>query len=116
MEEALLSIHEVVRRLTAALGPTLVAALSGTTDRTLPLEWARHDGPEPEPEMQARLRHALVTWRTVAEVEGDDVARLWFIGANPWLGDESVVSALREDRFKDVDAAADAMVNDSYPG
>jgi hypothetical protein len=36
MEEAPISIHEVVRRLTAALGPTLVAALSGTIERTLP--------------------------------------------------------------------------------
>jgi hypothetical protein len=44
------------------------------------------------------------------------VARQWFIGANPWLGDESPVSAIREDRFTDVSAAAGAMVNDSFSG
>jgi hypothetical protein len=109
-------IHEVVRRLNAALGPTLVAAMAGTTDRTLALDWVRHDGPEPDPEMQARLRHALATWRAVAGVEGEHVARQWFIGANPWLGDESPVSAIREDRFTDVSAAAGAMVNDSFSG
>jgi hypothetical protein len=83
MDGTQVSIHEVVRRLNAALGPTLVAALAGTTDRTLPLEWVRRDGPEPAPDAQSRLRQALATWQTVAQVEGEHVARLWFIGANP---------------------------------
>lgn len=62
------------------------------------------------------MRQALETWRTVAEVEGEHMARQWLIGAHPWLNDDSPVSAIREDRFRDVGTAANAMVNDSFSG
>ncbi|MCU1637057.1 MAG: hypothetical protein JWQ68_2296 [Cryobacterium sp.] len=40
-------IHDIVRELNAALGPTLVPGLSGSKDRRLPIRWAKADGPEP---------------------------------------------------------------------
>lgn len=80
--------------LVAQLGPTLTAALSGshTPDVTDP------DDP--------RIAFAWKIFQMIEAVDGADVARAWIIGANPMLGDESVVSAIREQRFKDVEAAA----------
>jgi hypothetical protein len=34
----------------------------------------------------------------VAGVEGEHVARLWFVGANPWLGEVSPIEAIRDMR------------------
>lgn len=42
--------RNLVRELNVALGPTLVAALTGTRDRKLPAQWAAEDGPEPSSE------------------------------------------------------------------
>ena len=42
-----LDIHELVRELNGALGPTLVAAATGSKDRKLPIKWAKDDGPRP---------------------------------------------------------------------
>lgn len=111
-----LNYREITRRLIATLGPTLVAALSGSKDRTAPHEWAKEGGSQPDPEALPRLACAYETWRKVAEAEGEQVARLWFIGANPWLGDSTPVTAIREDRLKEVADAAQAMADDSYSG
>lgn len=108
--------REITRRLIAALGPTLVAALAGSKDRKAPLEWAKFDGSQPDPEALPRLVCAYETWRKVAEAEGEQVARVWFIGCNPWLGDSTPVTAIREDRLKKVDYAAQAMADDSFSG
>lgn len=42
-----MDIHDIVRELNAALGPTLVSALSGSKERRLPIRRAKADGPEP---------------------------------------------------------------------
>ena len=52
----------------------------------------------------------------MAEAEGEHVARMWFIGSNPWLDHDSPIDAIREDRFKEVAAAATAMVEDGFSG
>lgn len=111
-----LNYREITRRLIAVLGPTLVATLAGSRDRKAPIEWAKVDGSEPAPEALPRLACAYETWRKVAEAEGEQVARMWFIGGNPWLGESTPVSAIREDRLKEVANAAQAMADDSYSG
>lgn len=88
--------REVTRRLIAALGPTLVAGLAGSRDRSAPHEWAKADGPEPSPEALPRLACAYEVWLKVAEAEGDDVARAWFVGGNPRLSDDTPVTAIRK--------------------
>lgn len=105
-----LDVHELASRLVGHLGPTLVALLAGVKDRKLPNKWARADGPEPRPESQRRLQTALRVWSMIASAEGDHVARAWFIGANPRLGEEAPVICLREGRDADVLAAAAAFV------
>jgi hypothetical protein len=108
--------REIARRLIAALGPTLVAALAGSKDRTAPHEWVKFDGSEPAPEALPRLACAYETWRKVAEAEGDHVARAWFVGSNPRLGESTPVTAIREDRLDEVGYAAQAVADDAFSG
>ena len=109
---ARLDIHELVRQLNTVLGPTLVAALSGTRDRKLPIKWAKSDGPTPGVDFQRRLQLAHRVWTQIAGAESDHVARSWFIGANPQLGEDTPLTALRQDRSAQVVAAAAAFVED----
>lgn len=113
---ARLGIREIVRQLNSALGAALVAALAGSRDPKISYRWARTDGPEPRPEAQARLQLAHRAWTAVSGVEGEHVARLWFVGANPWLGEVSPIEAVRGMRAKDVMAAVAAMTEDRFSG
>ena len=111
-----LDVREITRRLNGSLGGTLVASLSGSKDAKLPYRWAKADGPAPKNEAMRRLQFAYEQWTMLAEAEGEHVARAWFIGANPWLGYDTPVAAIREDRFKDAATAAQAVIDDSFSG
>jgi hypothetical protein len=113
---ARLGIREIVRRLNAALGATLVAGLAGSKDRKTSYKWAQQSGPTPNASAVKRLQFAYTQWVVVSEAEGEHVARMWFIGANPWLDHDSPVDAIRGDRFREVAAAAAAMVDDGFIG
>lgn len=113
---ARLGIREVVRQLNAALGATLVAALTGNNDPRISYKWARENGPEPKPAAVQRLLLAHRAWIAVSTDEGEHVARLWFIGANPWLGEVSPIEAIANMESKKVMAAAQAMIDDSFSG
>jgi len=63
-----------------------------------------------------RLQFAHEQWTRLAEAEGEDVARAWFIGANPWLDDDTPITAIREDRFDEAGQAAQAVIDDSLSG
>lgn len=114
MEAAGGDIREVIRQLNSALGGTLVASLAGATDPRVSYEWAREGGPQPGAGAVERLRFAYEQWRMVSDLEGDSVARAWFIGANPWLGDDTPVNAIRDGQWAAVAAAAKALVDDSF--
>lgn len=107
-----LDIHEVVRRLNSHLGATMVAALAGSRDSKLPYKWAKTTVPNTDAEQRIRLAHRL--WRVIADAESDHIARAWFRGANPVLGEVSPVIALREGRFAEVVAAATAFVEGAW--
>ncbi|KAB1654315.1 hypothetical protein F8O01_13865 [Pseudoclavibacter chungangensis] len=111
-----LDVREVTRRLNAALGPTLVAALAGARDPKSPHKWAKEGGPEPRHQAVKRLMFAYEQWQAVADAEGEHVARVWFIGANPWLEYDTPVNAIRQGHFKQVANAAQALVDDSFSG
>lgn len=111
-----LDVHEIVRRLNGAVGATLVAALAGSRDPKIGYRWARADGPTPRPESVTRLQFAYEQWGQVAAAEGEHVARMWFLGANPRLGYDTPVDAIRQGRFKDVAAASAAIAEDGFAG
>lgn len=113
MRATRLDIHELVRELNAALGPTLVAAATGSKDRKLPLKWAKTDGPRPGNDFERRLRLMSRTWSTVAAHEGAHTARAWFIGANPFLGERTPLTAIREDDAADIGRAVQSFIDGS---
>lgn len=53
-------------------------------------------------------------WSEVSQSQGEHVARLGFIGSNPWLAEDSPVKALMEDRFKEVRSAVQALPEESF--
>lgn len=111
-ETARLDIHELVRRLNSHLGPLLVASLAGSKDAKLPYKWAKPDGPTPGPAFQKRLQLAHRVWLSLADAESEAVARAWFIGGNPFLDEDTPITALREDRHKDVFHALTVFLED----
>ncbi|MBF6171890.1 hypothetical protein [Nocardia blacklockiae] len=113
VETARLRPSELARQLVQHLGPTLVALVAGVRDRKLPHKWAHADGPRPRDAALARLQVAHRCWILLATAESEDVARSWFIGANPRLGEESPAVAIREGRYAEVIAAAVAFVDGS---
>lgn len=108
-ETTRLDLDQVVQHLITHLGPTLVALLAGVKDRKLPGRWASKDV-QPRPEPEKRLRAAHRAWTAVSLAETDHVARAWFIGANPRLGEQSPIEALREGRVAEVLSAANHFV------
>lgn len=104
---------EKVAYLNTKIGPTLTAASIGFRDRSVISRAAENLDEVLSAEQKLRLDALLEVWATISNSEGDDIARAWFIGANPWLCDESVVTAIREDRFDQVIIAARAMVEDT---
>lgn len=113
---ARLGIREIVRRLNASLGATLVAALAGSKDRKISYKWAQQDGPTPNASAVKRLQFAYAQWILVSDAEGEHVARMWFIGANPWLDHDSPIDAIRADKYRETASAAAAMVDDGFIG
>ena len=111
-----LDVREVTRRLNASLGGTLVSALAGSSDTKTSHKWAKSTGPSPRPETVKRLYFAYEQWQKVSEAEGEHTARVWFIGANPWLEYDTPVNAIREGRLPEVATAAQALVDDSFSG
>lgn len=108
-----MDIHVMVRELNKALGPTLVAALSGIKDRKQPTRWAQPDGPIPGHESSKRLILAHSEWHRIVAEEGDHVARAFFIGGNPILGEDTPITAIREDRGAELVAAVDSFLEGS---
>jgi hypothetical protein len=108
-----MDIDEVVRQLLEHLGPTLVAALADVRDRKLPSKWAKPDGVQPRLESERRLRAAHQIWCEVESENDQTIARSWFIGMNPLLGDMEPFMAIREGRLAEVAMAARAFNGDA---
>lgn len=106
-------LRELAAELLDGLGPTVVQALTGVRDRSVPSRWARPDGPVPRKMAQQQLRLAFRVWLMVCESEGPQVAAAWMIGANPRLTEDTPVTAIRELRSADVVGAAQAFIDDA---
>jgi len=107
-----MSHQEVVKQLVERLGPTLVAALADVRDSKLPYKWMKSDGPRPGDGALSRLNAALRAWNLIANWEDEHVARAWFIGANPDLGELSPIMELRSGATDRVLAAAQHFVEE----
>jgi hypothetical protein len=102
--------HDLARVLVDGLGPTLVAAMTGSKDLKLPAKWAKPDGPSPRVEFLNRLQYGHRAWATLVQNENPHVARAWFIGGNPLLGEATPLTAIRDDRGAEVMQAVDSFI------
>jgi hypothetical protein len=109
-------LHELVGELVAELGPTAVQAMTGTRDRSVPAAWARPNGPTPRSGTQSQLRLGFRVWIMIREAEGPRIAAAWMTGANPRLGEDTPLTAIREMRAADVVGAAEAFIDGTYVG
>ena len=53
-----------------------------------------------------------LSWTRIAVGETEHTARAWFIGGNPLLGEDTPLTAIREDRAREVMAAVRALLED----
>jgi hypothetical protein len=107
-------IHKTVRDLVSALGAPTVAILSGTRDLKAPYKWREDNGPSPRPETARRLNFAHELWLALEGATNEHIARSWFRGVNPRLGDMEPVLAIREGTdLAGVRAAARAFIENS---
>jgi hypothetical protein len=113
-ETARMNIHELVQRLNSHLGATVVAALAGVRDSKLPYRWAKAGGTTPNAGAIDRLQFAHRIWVELSDAESDHVARNWFVGSNPLLGEIPPYMALREGRTKETLEAAQGFINGSW--
>lgn len=109
-----MNIHDLVRDLNANVGTTVVQTMAGSKDRTSPHKWAKPDGPEPRPDVEARLRLGYRVWKTLEMTEGRNVALAWLMGANPRLDENLPVLYIQQQRTREVLGAAEAFVNDVH--
>lgn len=107
-----LALQEQVQQLNLDLGPTLVAALAGASSKEVMARWAAAENAQIGSKEAERLRVARGVLYLVCEAESKDVTKAWFIGTNPRLSGNTPVTALREDHFQEVVAAATAQVTD----
>lgn len=106
---------DVVQELCDVLTSKLVASLSGVKDPGQVRKWAR-GGLEPTQPAQQRLRFAHDILNEIEGAQGKRAAQWWATSANPRLGYESPLKAIREDRFQETAAAASALLDDAYDG
>lgn len=104
----------MVAELVNQLGPTAVQAMTGTRDRSMPAAWARAGGSTPRKHTQDQLRLGYRVWTMLREEEGPNVAAAWMSGANPRLGEDTPITAIREMRAGDIVGAAEAFIVDTY--
>lgn len=108
MRTTRMSVEEVARHLNANLGPTLVALLAGVASKSQPIRWAKGEV-DPRHDAVRRLQLAHRAWSHIVMVSDEHTARAWFIGGNPFLGEDTPLTAIREDRSQDVMRAVEAL-------
>ncbi len=109
-----MNIHDLVRELNQNVGTTVVQTMAGVKHRSSPHNWAKPNGPVPQPDVESRLRLGYRVWRTLQLAEGNHVALAWLVGANPRLEEELPVLYIQQHRTREVIGAAEAFVNDTY--
>src|SRR5437899_1679422 len=90
----------VVTELQEMFGSRLVAYIAGVSETRRLRDWASGSR-QPRGDVQDRLRLALQIAHMIAERDGAEVARAWFVGLNPYLDDESPAWLLREKNLQE---------------
>ena len=91
-------IEEVVRELVALLGATTVAVIGGVKETRAVTQWLEGRAPQ-RPHV---LRFALQLGSMIATHADREIARAWFHGSNPQLGDATPMMLLRDGELQDI--------------
>ncbi|HEX3670626.1 MAG TPA: hypothetical protein VHT92_02855 [Candidatus Cybelea sp.] len=93
-----LPMGEVVQQLTDLLGATTVAEIGGVKETRAVQQWLAGAR---EPQRPHVLRFALQLALMISTFRSRDLARAWFHGANPGLGDRVPIVLLRDQPLED---------------
>ena len=106
-----LPIEDVVAELVALLGLTTVAMIGGVRETRAVTQWTQGRSPQ-RPNV---LRFTLQIASMILNERDPDIARAWFHGSNPYLGDRAPAVALRDEPLAEIQgeimAAARAFAN-----
>ena len=91
-------IEDVVRELVALLGATTVAVIGGVKETRAVTQWLSGRAPQ-RPHV---LRFALQLASMIAVQADREIARAWFHGSNPQLGDAIPMMLLRDSELRHV--------------
>ncbi|HEY1728085.1 MAG TPA: hypothetical protein VGG22_06920 [Candidatus Baltobacteraceae bacterium] len=91
-------IEDVVRELVALLGATTVAVIGGVKETRAVTQWLSGRSPQ-RPHV---LRFALQLGTMIATQANHEMARAWFHGSNPQLGDAIPMMVLRDSELRDI--------------
>ncbi|HTX55892.1 MAG TPA: hypothetical protein VMD47_02220 [Candidatus Acidoferrales bacterium] len=95
-----LPIRQVVEELMDLLGLKTVAMIGGVGETRAVVQWTRGRLPQ-RPHV---LRFALQVASMIIDAKDADVARAWFHGSNPYLGDRVPATVLRDESLGEVQA------------
>jgi len=93
-----LPIEDVVRELVEVLGATTVAVIGGVGETRAVTQWTVGRMPQ-RPNV---LRFTLQIASMILNVHDEQIARAWFHGSNPQLGDRSPAFLLRDEPLHEV--------------
>lgn len=93
-----LPVELVVRKLVDLLGATTVAVIGNVRETRAVQQWARGRAPQRE----HVLRFALQIASMIATASSRDMAKAWFHGANPLVGDEVPMLVLRDQPLNEI--------------
>jgi len=95
-----IGIGSVVKELVSLLGLTAVAAIGGVNETRAVTQWIGGR----EPQRSHALRFALQLAKMIVTTEDAAVARAWFQGSNPQLGDRVPLLMLRNESLEEIQA------------
>lgn len=106
-------VSEIAKYLQDLLSRQLTAYMLGLKDGKTITRWANGETEGLRVDNERLLRAAYEIVQVLSEYESPSVARAWFIGMNPNLGDLSPAEALREGMLREVRSAARAFIGGS---
>jgi hypothetical protein len=93
-----LPLDQVVQALIVILGDRLAAKVAGVQDARTVRRWAKGEHTQRNPQLEQRLRCALMIAHLIGEYDSREVVQSWFQGINPSLNDRVPVTVLRDEQ------------------
>lgn len=83
-----MALPNLVGSLLDVLGQRLTAVAAGVSDAKAVGKWSRGER-SPHPDVEQRLRNTFQVVQLLLQHESAETVRAWFVGMNPYLGDQA---------------------------